>query len=368
MKYLSAALAVVGFASAHNDVTLTRVTKIDQYIQKVGAENFNANDVTLTDHQDVYYTGPVQVGTPAQNFDVVYDTGSYNLVLEEKGCSTCTGQNFYDKSASSTFSQTDHNQYLLGYGSALLLAERVHDKACFNGLCTTSSYLLHPFTYQSGLDLDGIMGLSPSNLTVFAHLSSAGSIAQPIFGVALGKTNEISRVRFGGVDTTFMDDPTAPFQYAPLVNTDYWSVGYSGLKIGTQDIFGTGATTAIVDSGTTVALLSTSQTAAVVARLQATTTGLTEIQQGLYGYAGPCPTSGAEDVTVTLAGENGANIDVVIPPHQYFELIQGSCYLRIMGSDQLVILGDVFMRNVYSVFDQGNLRVGFKKAKAVPKP
>lgn len=367
MKYLSAALAVVGFATAHNDITLNRVTGIDKYIEKVGADNYSITDVTITDHQDVYYTGPVQIGTPAQNFDVVYDTGSYNLVVAEKGCTSCKAANSYDKAASSTMTQTDHNQYLLGYGSALLLAERVHDKACFNGLCTADSYLLHPFTYESGLDLDGIMGLSPSPLTVFAHLSSAGSIDKPIFGIALGKSDEVSQVRFGGVDSTFMDDPSAPFEYAPLVNTDYWTVGYTGLKIGTQDIFGTGATTAIVDSGTTVALLTTDQTNAVIASLKANTTGLTVQSNGIAFYPGPCPTSGAEDVTVSIAGENGATIDVAIPADQYFELIQGECVLRIMGSPQLVILGDVFMRNVYSVFDQGNSKVGFKKAKAVKK-
>lgn len=65
MKYLSAALAVVGFATAHNDITLNRVTGIDKYIEKVGADNYSITDVTITDHQDVYYTGPVQIGTPA---------------------------------------------------------------------------------------------------------------------------------------------------------------------------------------------------------------------------------------------------------------------------------------------------------------
>lgn len=45
------------------------------------------NDIELANHQDVYYSGPVKVG--GQHFDVVFDTGSYNLVLEKDGCSNC---------------------------------------------------------------------------------------------------------------------------------------------------------------------------------------------------------------------------------------------------------------------------------------
>eukprot|EP00747_Dinoflagellata_sp_TGD_P045644 gnl/TRDRNA2_/TRDRNA2_143949_c1_seq1.p1 gnl/TRDRNA2_/TRDRNA2_143949_c1~~gnl/TRDRNA2_/TRDRNA2_143949_c1_seq1.p1 ORF type:complete len:216 (+),score=41.31 gnl/TRDRNA2_/TRDRNA2_143949_c1_seq1:3-650(+) len=70
------------------------------------------------------------------------------------------------------------------------------------------------------------------------------------------------------------------------------------------------------------------------------------------------------DITITLAG-NG----YVLKGADYTLNMGGQCLFAFMGIDlppqvgPMWILGDVFMRKYYSVFDYGNKRVGFALAK-----
>ena len=48
---------------------------------------------------DLYYTAKVYLGTPAQEVNVIWDTGSSKLVLETQHCSNCIAKVFHtDKS------------------------------------------------------------------------------------------------------------------------------------------------------------------------------------------------------------------------------------------------------------------------------
>lgn len=59
--------------------------------------------VQLANHNlDASYSGRVSIGTPAQGFDVVLDTGSADLWVAASECPTCNGMNRFDESASST--------------------------------------------------------------------------------------------------------------------------------------------------------------------------------------------------------------------------------------------------------------------------
>merc|ERR1712203_978551 len=73
--------------------------------------------VSLTDVQDSEYFGEVFIGTPAQKFTVIYDTGSSNLWVPGKSCSNCKpGTPRYDSSQSTTFAK-DGRSFGLRYGT-----------------------------------------------------------------------------------------------------------------------------------------------------------------------------------------------------------------------------------------------------------
>ena len=71
------------------------------------------------------------------------------------------------------------------------------------------------------------------------------------------------------------------------------------------------------------------------------------------------------DVTFTLAGHNFS-----IGPEDYVFEIGGSCMSAFFGRDhlashrRLAVLGTVFLRKWYSVFDLGTKTISFAKAKA----
>ncbi|GFN76155.1 lysosomal aspartic protease [Plakobranchus ocellatus] len=50
--------------------------------------NANARHVKLTNHEDALYYGPVTVGTPGKEFNVVFDTGSAAMWLPSVHCPT----------------------------------------------------------------------------------------------------------------------------------------------------------------------------------------------------------------------------------------------------------------------------------------
>lgn len=62
-----------------------------------------AGDVALANHNlDASYSGSVSLGTPAQAFDIVLDTGSADLWVAASQCSTCNGMKRFDESGSSS--------------------------------------------------------------------------------------------------------------------------------------------------------------------------------------------------------------------------------------------------------------------------
>ena len=54
--------------------------------------------VLLTDVGDEEYYGEVQIGSPAQKFTVIYDSGSSNLWVPSKACTNCKARDHGDGS------------------------------------------------------------------------------------------------------------------------------------------------------------------------------------------------------------------------------------------------------------------------------
>jgi hypothetical protein len=320
----------------------------------------------LHDYGNAQYYATVKVGTPPQEFKVIYDTGSSNLWVPEKGCVHCGyffihKKNKFDKSMSTTFVE-DGSEFKIKYGSGAVsglfeedtvtLADgievkgqkfaSIHDAAGM-GVAYTMSYF------------DGILGLGFDSIsvggvkTVFHNAMEQGLLKSPMFAFYLGD-NADGELTFGGYDDKkFKGDLT----WVKLAKSTYWQVDVTGIKIGS---FSSSATNAIVDSGTSLLVGPKKDIAAI-----ANAVGATKTLMGQYTI--DCDkVKDIPDMTFTIDGK-----DYTLAGEKLAIQTSAMCLFAMSGMDfkepgPKWILGDVFMRKYYTVFDYEKEQVGFAEA------
>jgi len=164
---------------------------------------------------------------------------------------------------------------------------------------------------------------------------------------------ERGELTLGGVDPAHF---TGELVYVPLISTTYWEISLGGLNIAGNNYVPAGGQKAIVDSGTSI-LTGPAETVKSIAKA----IGAKPIIEGEYMVACAYDTLPNFDFEINGAIYSLSPVDYLIPDGDL-------CLLGIMGMDipaptgPLWILGDVFMRKYYTVFDVENTRVGFALA------
>jgi hypothetical protein len=202
---------------------------------------------------------------------------------------------------------------------------------------------------------DGILGLGFDTIsvggveTVFHNAMDQGQVSSPMFAFYLGD-NRDGELTFGGYDREKFE---GELEWVPLSETTYWKIDMDGVKMGG---YRSGSTNAIVDSGTSL-ITGPSKDIKQIAR----TIGATPTITGQYTV--DCESLDLiPDMAWTIAGK-----DYIVKGKDLVLQSSGMCLLALMGMDFPApgpqwILGDVFMRTYYTVFDFEGERVGFAKA------
>jgi len=320
--------------------------------------------IALEDFQNAQYWGSVEIGTPPKTFQTLFDTGSSNLWVPASNCTNCkSSAATYDPSGSSTY-KPNGTAFEIRYGTGSMKGYVAHDvltigslKAELDFACATNE----PGITFKASKFDGILGMAWPTIAVdgivppMQALASAGQLDENVFGFLLQKdASQKGELMIGGYNSNYVKNPV----WASLKMENYWLVSMNKLSFG-----GVSATTvpqAIVDSGTSLIVGPTADVAKVAKQM-----GAQEVQAGEYTV--DC-NKDLPDMTVELASSSGS-ITLTVPGNDLrikicrFKVIC-ECLLGIAGMDigqPLWILGDVFMRDYYTMFDIDNQRVGFSQ-------
>jgi len=326
----------------------------------------DSGSIVINDYENSQYYGSISLGTPEQKFDVIFDTGSADLWVASTQCdSSCGRHNKYDSTKSSTFIKNG-STFHIEYGSGPVSGFQSIDDLNMGGLVIKEQDFAE-VTDVSGLGgayklgkFDGILGLAFPILSVnkvptaFQNLVEGGVISQGVFAFYLG--NEAKDLGELTLEGTNPDRYTGDVTWVGLQNATYWEITLSGMSVGGTS-YVNGPTNSIVDSGTSI-LTGPADTVAAIAKQ----IGAKEIIAGEYMVK--CDYTGLPNFDFTIDGKV-----YTLTPTDYLIPDGDLCLLGLMGMDipaptgPLWILGDVFMRKYYTIFDYDNKKIGFALAQ-----
>jgi hypothetical protein len=325
----------------------------------------------IKDYANAQYFGEVSLGTPPQSFQVIFDTGSSNLWVPKVGCTHCGYPFFgkkkkYDHDTSTTY-ETDGADFEIMYGSGSVSGYFSMDDVTLADDIVIEGQRFAEIQDAGGLGLayalgkfDGILGLGFTSIsidgtpTVFENAIKQNKVDQPIFAFYLGD-NGPGELTFGGYDSAKFE---GDLNYVKLDSATYWQISLDGIDAGSYHKEKSDAKiTAIVDSGTSLMIGPKSEITQLALAVGAKPNIMGE-------YTIDCATlNDIPDVVFTIDG-----IEYTIPGSKTVIQAQGTCLFAFMGMDFPApgpqwILGDVFMREYYSVFNYVDQTIGFAKAK-----
>ena len=213
----------------------------------------DGSNIVIDNYQDAQYYGPITIGTPAQDFLVVFDTGSSNLWVPSSTCKAsdlaCQLHHKYNHAKSSTY-VANGTAFSIQYGSGSMQGFVSQDTVNFGGLnvevCVCQSMSMYvcidscaqnqlfaEATAEPGLafveaKFDGILGMGWPSIAVnniqpvWFNLVDQGLVSENVFSFWLnrvaGQSNGGELV-LGGYDPSHI---TGTINYVPLTSDSYW--------------------------------------------------------------------------------------------------------------------------------------------------
>jgi len=328
---------------------------------KVFQDEFGSpTSIVINDYQDAQYYGQIQIGTPGQKLNVIYDTGSSNLWGTNQKPTIPFTHKHYDHTKSSTYVENG-TEFAIQYGSGPVSGVYSQDTVQI-GDNKLVDYTFAEADNLKGLGpawligkFDGICGMGWDSISVdgvqtpVQALVASGELAEPVFAFYMGD-NTAGELTLGSVNSAHY---SGDFTYVPLLDKSYWEIALDGLSLNGQKIGSTAK--AIVDSGTSLMAGPTADVQAIASALSLTS---------ILGKEYTVDCSKQYQLTYSLGGQEYAlDQDAMVVSNS-----GGQCLFGMMAIDvpaprgPLWILGDVFMRQYYVKFDVGGERLGFATA------
>ncbi|KAJ0036666.1 hypothetical protein NQD34_005343 [Periophthalmus magnuspinnatus] len=326
----------------------------------------------LTNYLDTQYFGEISIGSPAQKFNVVFDTGSANLWVPSQSCSpfstACFTHNRYDASISQTYVENGTG-FSIQYASGNVRGFLSEDVVVVGGIpvvqvfAEATSLSAMPFIFAK---FDGVLGMGYPTVAidgiipVFDRIMSQHILKEEVFSIYYSRDPKHlpgGELVLGGTDPNYY---TGTFNYVDTKETGKWDVIMKGVSIGSEMMFCAEGCTAVIDTGSSYITGPASSVTLLMKTIGA--------QQDESGYKVDCDTVlGLPSVTFHLGGEEYSltHEDYILWQSQ----MEGDvCTVTFRGLDvppptgPIWILGANFIARYYTEFDRRNNRIGFATA------
>jgi phytepsin len=199
-------------------------------------EGDEADIVSLNNYMNAQYFGEIGVGTPAQKFTVIFDTGSSNLWVPSSKCYfsiACFFHSKYKASASSTYKKNG-KPAAIQYGTGSIAGFFSQDHVTVGDLVVEDQDFIEA-TKEPGVTFlmakfDGILGLGFKEISVgdaapvWYNMVKQGLVKEPVFSFWFNRNSdegEGGEIVFGGVDPNHYK---GKHTYVPVTHKGYWQV------------------------------------------------------------------------------------------------------------------------------------------------
>nr|XP_021532391.1 pepsin F-like [Aotus nancymaae] len=320
----------------------------------------------MRNYLDLAYIGIISIGTPPQEFKVILDTGSTDLWVPSIYCvgQACADHNVFNPLLSSTF-RGSGRPISIAYGTRQMSGFLGYDTVKIGDLVDVGQgfglNVKEPGKFMKYAVFDGILGLGYPSLSVegttpvFDNLWNQGLLSQNLFAFCLSSKEEKGSVlMLGRVDPSYY---TRNLNWVPVSKLLYWQIAMDSVAMNGKVVACDGNCQAIVHAGTSLLIDPPNSIRGIRKKINAQHFGSEHIIECDAIHTLP-------DLVFTI---NGVNYPVPASAYIQQAALRGCWssseeYVNKSHSTNTWVLGDVFLRLYFSVFDRANDRTGLAPA------
>ncbi|KAF2142517.1 uncharacterized protein K452DRAFT_226932 [Aplosporella prunicola CBS 121167] len=316
------------------------------------------------DGTDFSYFSTFRFGTSNVEYHLLLDSGAANTWVMGSDCTTeaCSKHNSLGDSDSDTLEITN-TAFSIAYGTGNVNGTIAKDDVQISTYSVPLSFGLASYASKEfeSYPMDGILGLGRADTTtsdvtsgtLIDALSKASLIPAKLYGIHLSRTSDGLNDGELNLGAPNPDRYDGSLSWTKAITNDrgFWEIPLDGASVDGKDAAGLTDRTAIIDTGTSFILMPGDDAAAVHALIPGT-------KRNGEIFAIPCDTQRTISLRFNGKAYNMSHKDYVGASHG-----DGTCQSNIIGRQSFGpkqwLVGEVFLKNVYTVFDQDEARIGF---------